>query len=401
MFTSSTQLSINEFAPSLSPLLTLTFQGPVSVTVFSLPGQVQRLLQRLRHMRRCNQAIRHNVTFSIVTPVMRSVSQQVSRDIPPPLLAPLAEQRRQAEQGIQELKIRRPPLRRKRWKRNGGNFENLNSIIEVETSPKYSRRKELNSNYLGNVNSFSYILSSGKKLVNSRNFTHPKLRVHANIHKDYRYISQVKTRNILSPAPESIECSSTKLDSEFEEFNLGKNYAIGLGVKYPNNLLRNVAIDAGQTRYVLLLDIDMIPSKKLHQQFTTMINDVNNYKNNPIALTSKHKIDQNYNTNISKLHRGTKSSYKDLVTENLFTSDTVLSMGHETEENSELRAASDDKIAFVLPAYEVQEGSLLPETKLELLSLVEQGKARPFYKQLCDKCQVGFSFTYVIYFEFK
>ena len=49
---------------------------------------------------------------------------------------------------------------------------------------------------------------------------------------------------------------------------------------------------------------------------------------------------------------------------------------------------SEEKTVWVLPAYEVKEGVSLPESKGHLLQLKESGLARPFYEELCLKCQV-------------
>lgn len=43
---------------------------------------------------------------------------------------------------------------------------------------------------------------------------------------------------------------------------------------------------------------------------------------------------------------------------------------------------------FVVPAFEAKEDTVVPRHKSELLKLVETGDVRPFYVQLCLKCQV-------------
>lgn len=106
------------------------------------------------------------------------------------------------------------------------------------------------------------------------------------------------------------------------------NYSFN-GVQYPNNLLRNIAHKAATTSHMIVIDIDMTPSSNLHQSFMSF---------------AKKK--------------------------GLF------------EVNS-----SEEKTVWVLPAYEVKEGAGIPENKQQLLDMKKSGMARPFYQELCLKCQ--------------
>lgn len=96
---------------------------------------------------------------------------------------------------------------------------------------------------------------------------------------------------------------------------------------YPNNLLRNTARRAATTEFVLVTDVDMIPNEGLREEF---------------------------------LHLATHNSW--------FQKNLTL-----------------DKTVFVVPAF---EGSVIPQTKPELIRAVEAGNVRPFYAQLCWKCHV-------------
>ena len=42
---------------------------------------------------------------------------------------------------------------------------------------------------------------------------------------------------------------------------------------------------------------------------------------------------------------------------------------------------------YVLPTFELKEGIADPETKDQLIRLWDLGEARPFYEQVCWKCQ--------------
>uniref|UniRef100_UPI00358E8A2E beta-1,4-glucuronyltransferase 1 n=1 Tax=Myxine glutinosa TaxID=7769 RepID=UPI00358E8A2E len=106
------------------------------------------------------------------------------------------------------------------------------------------------------------------------------------------------------------------------------SYDLGFA-PYPNNLLRNVARTAGgRGRYVLPLDVDMIPS----------------------------------------------SGLRPALIDFLGRDSTRLSFG--------------DRTVFVLPAFESRSRpGHEPGTKAELLRRVALGDARPFYSELCGKCQ--------------
>lgn len=108
-----------------------------------------------------------------------------------------------------------------------------------------------------------------------------------------------------------------------------KNYAISGNISYPNNLLRNVARGGTESSYILVIDIDMMPSADLHHQFQAMI------------------------------------------------------MRRES--------ASDE--VFVLPAFEIRHARKMPATKAELVQLYQVGEVRPFYEELCPRCQAPTNYS--------
>ncbi|XP_046382479.1 beta-1,4-glucuronyltransferase 1-like [Ischnura elegans] len=123
---------------------------------------------------------------------------------------------------------------------------------------------------------------------------------------------------------------------EFGRDKTKKNYARGTGVggvhspPYPNNLLRNVARRGVSTEFVLTVDIDMLPSRNLRADFTN--------------FAMKNRL------------------YDD--------------------------SQKEDKTVYVLPAFEANEGAPIPGDKAELLALSDTFRLRPFYFELCWKCQV-------------
>ncbi|KAG7280391.1 hypothetical protein CRUP_035833 [Coryphaenoides rupestris] len=114
-----------------------------------------------------------------------------------------------------------------------------------------------------------------------------------------------------------------------------RNYAIhGGNVSYPNNLLRNVARSGTESSYVLVLDVDMAPSADLHPQF--------------LAMIARRRPPQ--------------------------------------------PAAAAGEV-FVLPAFEIRHVRKLPATKAELVQLYQVGEVRPFYEELCPRCQAPTNYS--------
>lgn len=108
-----------------------------------------------------------------------------------------------------------------------------------------------------------------------------------------------------------------------------KNYAISGNVSYPNNLLRNVARAGTESPYILVLDVDMVPSADLPRQFLAMI---------------------------------------------------------------QRREPASDEV-FVLPAFEIRHARKVPATKTQLVQLYQVGEVRPFYEELCPRCQAPTNYS--------
>uniref|UniRef100_A0A2L2YLE4 Beta-1,4-glucuronyltransferase 1 n=1 Tax=Parasteatoda tepidariorum TaxID=114398 RepID=A0A2L2YLE4_PARTP len=153
---------------------------------------------------------------------------------------------------------------------------------------------------------------------------HPSVRFNTSFHLVYPLNGP--TNNALpSSFPEVNSCDF--LSNNLQKINIGKNYA--LGVAYPNNLLRNVARRSALTDFVFMIDIDMVPSENLYGDF--------------LQFAKERKL--------------------------FFDS------------------SKDDKTVYVVPAFEIKEDKNVPKTKTELLQQVEAMEARPFYFELCWKCQ--------------
>jgi hypothetical protein len=132
---------------------------------------------------------------------------------------------------------------------------------------------------------------------------------------------------ILPPPDASTLC---EVPTASQEPSSAPNYAHSRA-PYPVNLLRNAARRAVQAEFVLLVDVDMLPSSKLRERF--------------------HRF-----ATRSRLFRDSQR---------------------------------DDKTVYVVPAFEARHGAAIPRDKAELLALSENGQLRPFYFELCWKCQVS------------
>lgn len=96
---------------------------------------------------------------------------------------------------------------------------------------------------------------------------------------------------------------------------------------FPINICRNIAKNYSQTKFVMVSDIQLIPSKELASKFITM-------------LTS---------TNAIKPHSPSR--------------------------------------VFVVPVFEIELYDIIPKTKDELLMMVKKEKAVYFHRYICSHCQ--------------
>lgn len=104
------------------------------------------------------------------------------------------------------------------------------------------------------------------------------------------------------------------------------------GVPFPNNLLRNVARRNSLTQFIFVTDIDLVPNHNLDRDFIEF------------AIENR-----------------------------LFEEET-----------------KDEKTVYVVPSYEIDSSLVpdhIPQDKRELMLAVNSGYVRPFYYELCWKCQ--------------
>lgn len=56
------------------------------------------------------------------------------------------------------------------------------------------------------------------------------------------------------------------------------------------------------------------------------------------------------------------------------------------------RVPASDEV-FVLPAFEIRHDRKMPATKSELVQLYQVGEVRPFYEELCPRCQAPTNYS--------
>lgn len=110
-----------------------------------------------------------------------------------------------------------------------------------------------------------------------------------------------------------------------EETGSAINYA--LNAPYPNNLLRNVARSGSRTEWIAVVDVDLVPA------------------------------------------RGTSAAVERAASE------------------AKRRGTDLSRVAFVLPAFEMAIDQSPPARRDELLRMLQEKTAQPFYKDACWKCQ--------------
>lgn len=200
-----------------------------------------------------------------------------------------------------------------------------------------------------------YPLSLAGKLVDQK----------TRIEHDYnlRWSDIVKTYPDLYQMVRKVNCGSSRLRSVIEKWDahfaetITRNYAHQ--VPYPNNLLRNIARRYALTEYSLVIDVDLVPSALLYEKF--------------IEFGKRTKLFKQWDEELVESNLSSKNALKKLV--------------------------------FVLPTYEIDlnrsatlrqrhrsdinidEDELIPGDKSDLILGIEQQTIRPFYIELCWKCQ--------------
>lgn len=134
------------------------------------------------------------------------------------------------------------------------------------------------------------------------------------------FVFPLKSPPYLQNHPEPLTCNLPD-SSKLSTFRLNKE------LMFPINICRNIARNYSQTEFVMVSDIQLIPSKELASKFVKMVRS----------------------TNAIKPHSPSR--------------------------------------VFVVPVFEIEIYDIIPKTKDELLMMVKKEKAVYFHKYICSHCQ--------------
>ena len=152
----------------------------------------------------------------------------------------------------------------------------------------------------------------------------PSVRQNVSVHLVYPLVLTVHSLpEFWQENSHTMQCDNM-VSAPSQKLVQSRNYAFTRNTKYPNNLLRNVATSNAETEYIFVIDIDMLPSSNLNGDFTD------------------------------------------------FAKQTRI---------------SDERTMFVVPAFELQNGLSVPNNKKSLLQLWKRREVRPFYYEMCWRCQ--------------
>ena len=136
--------------------------------------------------------------------------------------------------------------------------------------------------------------------------------------------------------------------------------------KFPINLLRNVGRRTTRTKYSFVIDLDLLPSAGLRTQFQEFISA----RARAGAGRARRRRRRRVKVKGANTH-----------------TDTEQPLDHFDFDEPGRDRDVDSKVVFVVPAFETKNGET-PSTKAELLPLLDSYQARPYYFDLCWKCQV-------------
>ncbi|XP_078392563.1 beta-1,4-glucuronyltransferase 1 [Cetorhinus maximus] len=216
-----------------------------------------------------------------------------------------------------------------------------------------------------------------------------------------------------------------------------RNYALG-NTSYPNNLLRNAAREALASRYVLLIDMDMLPSGGLHSLFLELMASPRGAAlpqepdprgaalpggPDPRGAALPQEPDprgaalpggpdprgaalpgepdprgaalpRGPDPRGAALPRGPDPRGAALPQE---PDPRGAALPQEPDPRGaalpQEPAAAADRTLFVLPALEIRHSRRLPWDKAELQRLYQVAEVRPFYSELCPRCQAPTNYS--------
>lgn len=234
----------------------------------------------------------------------------------------------------------------------------------------------------------------------------PLFRKHVKVHLVYPLSSDSLSIQMPSIDYHNLTCLTLShqlaaLRKHKEEHKL---YGEGNGVQYPVNLLRNVARKNADSSYVLVLDIDLIPSRSLRKDFLQFVqqnrirlrNDVTVSLNERIVFVlPTYEIDLNIGNDLGNIQLEQENN-PDGLADNRPENDPD---SRNWDPEGALRRRPGRHSAGHRSAGRhlgMNLGNIVgtnfgtntvPTNKTALLELIRRKLVRPFYVEQCNKCQ--------------
>ncbi len=151
-------------------------------------------------------------------------------------------------------------------------------------------------------------------------------------------------------------------------------------VPYPNNLLRNIGRRYARTEYSFVVDIDLLPSASLYEHFLEFGRRTHLFREWDAALLPEAPADASQRQQRSKVVFVVPTYEIDLSGQWTEKSRQSPSSSSSNNNRSSHQMMSGQFEAEQLPPH-------FPQNKAELIVGIEQRLIRPFYIELCWKCQ--------------
>lgn len=241
----------------------------------------------------------------------------------------------------------------------------------------------------------------------------PLFREFVKVHLIYPLTSDSLPVKLPNIDPHNLSCLTLShqlnaLKKHKDEFKL---YGESEGVQYPVNLLRNVARKNAETNYILVLDIDLIPSRSLRKDFLQFIkqnkktaklpdNTVINLNDQIVFVLPTFEMDVNIGNNLANVYpddeeNDVKKNDKNSDRKEKHDNDPMNDPMDELM-NDDFNDEFDDNEFKKSKHLGMNLGNIvgknfgtytIPTNISILLPLIKKKLVRPFYFELCYKCQ--------------
>ena len=154
-------------------------------------------------------------------------------------------------------------------------------------------------------------------------------------------------------------------------------------VPYPNNLLRNIGRRYARTEYSFVVDIDLLPSASLYEHFLEFGRRTHLFREWDAALLPEAPADASQRNKVVFVVPTYEIDLSGQWTAS--GSSNAVENSHQSLSNNNNRSSHQQMMSGQFKAEHLQPH--FPQNKAELIVGIEQRLIRPFYIELCWKCQ--------------